>query len=62
MVVEDKELGLKVAVNEEEAYWQTMKKQSEESIVQSNRNIALSEEIIKFADKKISAEIAKNKA
>lgn len=61
MAEEIKEIGLKVAVNKNEAFWTRTKEKAEEGILAAQREIIIDKEIVKLCDRMISAEVAKNK-
>jgi len=53
-MIEDKELGLKVAENPEIAFWTELKSKSLKSIETLKHEIIINEAIIKLAEEKIS--------
>jgi hypothetical protein len=55
-MITDKELGLKVAENPEEAAWTKIKTNSEDTIKQFKREILIHEEVLKLSDRMISKE------
>ena len=52
-MIEDKEIGLKIAENPEEAFWEDIRKESKELIIQKKKELMLQEAILETAEKKI---------
>ena len=52
-MIEDKELGLKIAENPVEAKWVEIKDRMEKSIVNSKIEIEISKKLIQLANRKI---------
>lgn len=52
-MIEDKELGLKVAENKDEAFWYKLKQNSEEEIKNNERGIIINQRIILLAEEKL---------
>jgi hypothetical protein len=55
-MIEDKELGLKIAENAEEAFWEDLKKKCEKDIRSSEQTIAIAKHIIELCKEKIKGE------
>jgi hypothetical protein len=53
-MIEDKELGLKVAENADEAFWESIKSKAIKDIEMDNRAIEINNALRKFAEHKIS--------
>jgi hypothetical protein len=53
MVVEDKELGLKIATNEEEAFWTRTKENAQKEIENNLRINMMNQKIIELCDEKL---------
>lgn len=54
-MIEDKELGLKIAENPKEAKWEGIKKQAEKSIEERKTEIEINKAIIELAEKKLKS-------
>ena len=52
-MIEDKETGLKVAENSEEAYWEKIRKQGNDHILNMKHEISIHESIVELAEKKL---------
>lgn len=52
-MIEDKDLGLKIAENREEKFWIDAKKRAEDSIFNCDKEIILSKHIIELAETKL---------
>lgn len=52
-MIEDKELGLKVAVNDEEAKWINIEKKAKEGIENNQTEIEINKAIMKLAEEKL---------
>ena len=52
-MIKDKELGLKVAENEEEAYWETTRQDTEKALIRARAAIEINEAILKICKSKI---------
>lgn len=52
-MIEDKETGLKVAENPEEAYWEKIRKEGNQHISNMKHEITIHESIVELAEKKI---------
>jgi hypothetical protein len=52
-MIEDKKLGLKVAENPEEAYWEEMKTRMNKDIEANKHNIEISKHILTLAEQKL---------
>lgn len=52
-MIEDKELGLKIASNPEEAFWTKLKEKATADILSNEREIIINKAVIELADKKI---------
>jgi len=52
-MIEDKKLGIKVAVNTQEAFWSEMKDRIIKDIENNKHNIEISEHILKLAETKL---------
>ncbi len=53
-MIEDKDLGLKVAEDKQEDFWSKLKTRTEESIDQAGYEIEIQEEVLKLCIKKLS--------
>ena len=53
MVIENKELGIKIAENTDEAFWESTKTKIEESIKADERNRKINEVILKLCEKEV---------
>lgn len=53
-MIEDKEIGLKVAENPTEARWIEIKKRAANDIISENVNIVIATTLLKLADSKIA--------
>ena len=53
-MIEDKDLGLKVAENTDEAFWTDTKEKCEKAIEAENRNIKINEVLIKLCEEQLS--------
>ena len=60
-MMEDKEKGIKIAENEEEALWERVRKQAEKAIKDAKSEIKINEELRKAANKKLRSLGQKNK-
>lgn len=52
-MLEDKDLGLKIAVNPDEAFWIKLKEDTQKQIQTYKREIIVNEAVIELAEKKI---------
>jgi hypothetical protein len=52
-MLEDKSIGLKIALNPEEAFWIEMKEKCLKEINNNKREIIINEAVIELAEKKI---------
>lgn len=52
-MIEDKDLGLKIAINPEEAFWIKLKEDTETRISSYKREIIINESVVKLAEQKI---------
>ena len=53
-MIENKELGLKIALNPDEAFWTQLKEKCEKEIDNNRREIIINEAVIQLAEKKIN--------
>ena len=53
-MIENEELGLKIAVDKTEAYWEEMKKKCLSMIENAKHEIELDEHILKLCEEKLS--------
>ncbi len=53
-MIENKELGVKIAENTDERFWNETKEKCEETIKAELRNIKINEELIKLCKKELS--------
>ena len=51
---ENKELGIKVAENSDEAFWENMREQCENALKAEARNIKINEHMLLLANKELS--------
>ena len=54
-MIENKELGLKIAVDKNEAYWQEMQKKCKDMIDNAKHEIELDEHILQLCEEKLKA-------
>jgi len=59
-MIEDKELGLKVAENQEEAIWETVRREAEQLIKQSENNLIVQKAMKELAEGKLLLISGKN--
>lgn len=59
-MIEDKNLGLKVAENPDEARWEGIKERAEKNIIDNETEMEISRAIIKLAEEKLK-EIKKDR-
>lgn len=52
-MIEDKALGVKVAVDKDEAFWAETKEKCEEAIGAEKRNIKINERLIKLCEEEL---------
>lgn len=52
-MIENKELGLKIAVDKDEAFWEEVRKKCETSIDNGKNEIVINEHILKLAQEKL---------
>lgn len=52
-MIEDKEMGLKIAKDPIEALWETVKREAEMLIKQSENNLIIQRAMLKMAEKKL---------
>jgi hypothetical protein len=52
-MIEDKELGLKIAENDDEAFWEASKKRCEKEIEMNKREIIINEHILILCRQKL---------
>jgi len=50
---ENKELGIKIAENTDEAFWEDMKDKCEEALKAETRNIKINEHMLKLAKEEL---------
>ena len=53
-MIEDKELGLKIAEDSDEAFWTETKEKCEKAIEAEKRNIKINEKLIELCKKELS--------
>ena len=53
-MIENEELGLKIAVDKEEAFWVEMKKKFIDMNANAKREIEMNEHLLKLCDEKLS--------
>ena len=53
-MIENKELGVKIAENTDEKFWTETKEKCEEAIKSEQRNIKINEVLIKLCEKQLS--------
>jgi len=53
-MIEDKELGVKIAENSDEKFWTETKEKCEEAIKAEKRNIKINEKLIELCKKELS--------
>lgn len=54
MIVEEEKLGVKIAENPEEAFWENLKVKRQEEILNLKREIIINENLIKLCEERIS--------
>ena len=53
-MIEEKELGVKIAVDSDEAFWTDMKEKCTEAIKTEHRNIKVQEKLLKLCEEQLS--------
>jgi len=56
-MIEEKELGVKIAENSDEAFWTDMKEKCTEAIKTEHRNIKVNEKLIILAESEIAKDL-----